>query len=102
MYDLYVVDANKHPEHWRAWKEWYHRALRRSFFPVVATTLFAWPPTDPAEVQLVLAWLRKMQEDAKAEARSRKLAPPSLAPVPDIAPVYHRQPPTFHSRIGAA
>lgn len=102
MYDLFVIDTDKHPDHWMAWRDWYARALQRHFFPRVATTIFAWPPVNGEQVQAVLAYLRKVQDEVRAEAKAKKMVPPRMSPVPDIAPVHTRAAPSLAYRPGAS
>ena len=90
MYDLFVIDADLHPDHWLAWRTWYRVALHRKYFPKVATMLFAWPPTTGEQVIAVLAWLYRLHDEMRAEAKTKKLAPPNLSPIPKVAPVHPR------------
>jgi hypothetical protein len=41
---LFVVDWEVNFVHWLAWREWFHAAFDKQFFPQRLTTMFAWPP----------------------------------------------------------
>ena len=62
---LYVVDWNLNFINWLAWRQWWHEALGKNFFPQKLTTEFEMPPTTHAAASMCASRINEIRKEAK-------------------------------------